>query len=300
MQPENLTRTRTLKHSSESDSGYLSLVCPIASRMVAALLICLWFALPVWCNVDKDRKAAARSLATEIERAQFRKVYVTDFLDSAGARTEKGCFFASAFSTLLSKDTHSFAVVNRIQAQQQIDDLHISPQDIQKPEVLSKVALALGVDAVLVGTATLSPKDAKLLLSLREPASGKEVHSMDYHEHLEPVFDSSFPAAQNEGGRFYYFPGLDGVSQVKCIYCPDPPYSDEMRRNRIQGTVMMSVRVDEKGTITDVRVIKKPDQELAKEAISILKKWRLEPSHDAEGNTVPVRTFIEIGFRLLN
>jgi TonB family protein len=300
MQPENLTRIRTLKHSSESDSGYLSLVCPIASRMVAALLICLWFVLPVWCNVDKDRKAAARSLATEIERAQFHKVYVTDFLDSAGARTEKGCFFASAFSTLLSEDTHSFAVVNRIQAQKQIDDLHISPQDIQKPEVLSKAALVLGVDVVLVGTATLSPKDATLLLSLREAASGKEVHSMDYHEQLKPTFENIFPAAEGESTHIYYFPGLDGVSQVRCIYCPDPSYSDEMRRNKIQGTVLMSVRIDEKGTITDVRVIKKPDKELAKEAVRILTKWRLEPSHDAEGNTVPVRTSIEIGFRLLN
>jgi TonB family protein len=73
-----------------------------------------------------------------------------------------------------------------------------------------------------------------------------------------------------------------------------------MRRNKIQGTVLMSVRIDEKGTITDVRVIKKPDKEPAKEAVSILAKWRIEPSHDAEGNTVPVRTSIEIMFRLLN
>ncbi len=300
MQPENLTGIRTLKHSSESDSGYLSLACPIASRMVAALLICLWFVLPVWCNVDKDRQAAAKSLATEIERAQFHKVYVTDFLDSAGARTEKGCFFASAFSTLLSKDTHSFAVLNRIQAQKQLDEFLISPQDLQRPEVLSKAALALGVDAVLVGTATLSPKDAKLLLSVREAASGKEVHSVDYHEHLEPAFDSSFPAAQSEGGRFYYFPGLDGVSQPKCISCPNPDYTDEARRNRIQGTVVMSASVDEKGTITDARIVKSPNDDLAKLSINILRTWRLEPSHDLEGKAIAVRVLIETNFRLLN
>jgi TonB family protein len=273
---------------------------PFASRMIVALAACLLTMLPAWPNTDKDRKNAVKSLATEIEKAEFHRVYVPDFLDSSGSRTEKGCFLASAFSTDLAKAAHNFEVVNRIHAQQQLNEAHISTQDLQQPESLSKGALAVGADAVLVGTGTITASHVNLLFSLRDAASRKEVYSLNYNEQLKPAFESSFPAVEGESSHFYYFPGLDGVSQPKCIYCPDPPYSDEMRRNKIQGTVLMSVRIDEKGTITDVRVMKKPDKELAKEAVSILAKWRMEPSHDLDGKPVPVRVSVEIGFRLLN
>jgi hypothetical protein len=164
-----------------------------ASRMVCMLAFCLAFVFPSSPNVDEDRKSAVKNLAKEIEHAQFRKIYVPDFLDPSGVRSEKGCFFASVFSTDLAKNAHNFAVVNRIQAQKQLNELHIGAQDLQQPETLSKAAKALGADAVLVGTATISRTDAKLFLSLRDAASGKEVHSMDYHEQVKPTLRTSFP-----------------------------------------------------------------------------------------------------------
>jgi TonB family protein len=268
-------------------------------RAMLVLVVSLCIVSPAWPNADKHRKNAAKSLAKEIELAQFHKVYVLDFLDPSGIRTEKGCFFASTFSTNLAKDAHSFEVVNRIQAQRQLNELHISPQDLQRPEMLSKSAQALGADAVLVGTATISPTEANLLLSLRDAASGKEAHSLDYHEKLERVFESSFPATQGNGDLVYYFPGLDGVSQVKCNYCPNPDYTDEARQNGIEGTVRFSVVVSEKGIISGARVETNPNDSMTKQAVNILEKWRLEPSHDLEGNAVPVRVGLEITFRLL-
>jgi TonB family protein len=255
---------------------------------------------PASPNADRDRKNAAKSFAKEIERAQFHKVYVLDFLDPSGVRAEKGCFFASTFSTNLAKDAHNFGVVNRIQAQKQLDELHISPQDLQRPEILSKAVQALGADAVLVGTATISPTEVKLLLSLRDAASGKEVHSMDYHEKLQSSFEASFPAGRSEDGHLYYFPGLDGISQPKCIRCPNPDYTDEDRRNGIQGSVLISATIDDRGTIADARVVESPHDGLKKRSLNILKDWQMEPSRDLEGNAVPIRTSIEIMFRLLN
>lgn len=269
-------------------------------RVFAALLLCLWIGFPAKSDIEKDRKKAAKNLVEEIERGQFHKVYVPDFLDPSGARTEKGCFFASTFSTNLTKAARNFEVVNRIQAQKKLNELHISPQDLLKPEVLAKTAQAFGADAVLVGTATISPKDASLVLSLRDATSGKEVHPLSYHEKLEPAFDSNFPAVEAEASHVYYFPGLDGVSQPKCLYCPNPDYTDEARREGIQGTVLMSIVLDEKGTIKDARVVKTTDDGLGKQSINILRKWRLEPSRDPEGKAVAVRAPIETMFRLFN
>lgn len=278
---------------------YIKPASHMASRVVGALSICLCLACTSRPDANKDRKKAAKNLAQEVERAQFHKVYIADFLDPAGARTEKGCFFASTFSTNLA-DSHNFEVVNRIQAQKQLNELGISAHDLLQPEMLSKAARALGADGILAGTATITAKDANLVLSLREASSGKEVHSVDYHEKLNPAFEAGFPAAEANSTHVYYFPGLDGVSQPKCIYCPNPDYTDEERQARIEGSVMMSVTVGEKGTIIDARVETNPYDSLTRKTVNILKKWRMEPSRDLEGNPVAVRTSVETVFRMLN
>jgi TonB family protein len=270
----------------------------VASSMVAALAICFWFVIPARSDVDKDRKSAAKNLSKEIEQAHFQRVYVSDFLDVSGTRTEKGCYFASSFSTNLAKNAGKFAVVNRIRAQKQLADLHISAHDLQQSEVLSKAVATLGADAILVGSATISAKNAELSLSLRD-TSGKEVHSLNYQEKLQPGFESSFPATEDANIHAYYFPGLDDVSLPKCIYCPDPEFSDEARRNKMEGSVVVSVRIDEHGTIREVRVVQDPGYGLARQAVNILSRWRLNPSKDPDGNPIPVRATLEVTFRLL-
>jgi TonB family protein len=284
--------------SQKSDSSSRFLVNRSVIAVVIGLIVSLWIPSPAWPNADKDRKAAAKSLAQEIERAQFHKIYVPDFFDPSGVRTEKGCYFASTFSTNLAKSARNFEVVNRIQARKQLDELHISPQDLQQQESLSKAAMALGADAVLVGSANVSPTDARLSLTLRDAASGKEVRSVDYHEQLEFAFEGSFPAAQSDGGRVYFFPGLDGISVPKCISCPYPDYTDEARRNKVQGTVVISVSLNEKGMITDARVLRAPDDGLALQSVNILKKWRLEPARDLDGKAIAARVLIETSFHL--
>ena len=270
----------------------------MASRAIGALLVCLCFACSSWADAGKDRKKAAKSLAQEIERSQLHKVYIADFLDPAGTRTDKGCFFASTFSTNLAKEAHNFEVVNRIQAQKHLNELHISAQDLLQPETFAKAAQALDFDAVVGGAATITAKDANLHLSLRDAASGKEVHSMDYHEKLQPAFDSFFPAIEDGGIHFYYFPGLDGVSQPKCKHCPNPDYTDKARGNKFEGSVMLSVVIDEKGTVQDIRVVEDPGYGLAQKSIDFVRKWRMEPTRDPQGTPVTIRVGIEIVFRL--
>lgn len=267
-------------------------------RVFAALLICLWTSLPAKSDSKKDREKAAKSLAEEIEQAQFHKIYVPDFLDPSRTRTEKGCFFASAFSTDLAKAAHNFKVVNRIAAQKQLNELHISAQDLLQPETLAKAAKALGADAVIVGSATVTAKDADLLFSLRDASSAKEVYALQYHEKLKPTFSADFPAIEVESDHFFYFPNLDGVSNPKCIYCPNPDYTDEARANKFQGSVMLSIVVDEKGAVRDVRVVQDPGSGLAQKSIEALRKWRLEPSRDPQGNPVTIRVAVETVFRL--
>ena len=100
----------------------------------------------------------------------------------------------------------------------------------------------------------------------------------------------------NAGGGVYRIGG--GVSQPVPIYRPDPDYSEEARKAKYQGTVILSIVVDEKGNPRDVRVVKPLGLGLDQKAIEAVAKWRFRPGMK-DGHPVPVYANIEVNFRLL-
>ena len=98
------------------------------------------------------------------------------------------------------------------------------------------------------------------------------------------------------GGGVFRIGG--GVSAPKAIYAPDPEYSEEARKAKFQGTVVLFVVVDEKGNPKDLRVIRPLGLGLDQKAIEAVEKWRFNPGKK-DGKPVPVQATIEVNFRLL-
>ncbi|SRR6266567_1223324 len=270
----------------------------VCTRTLILIVLVLTVAIPSRCNVDKDRKAAAARLAEKIEQLQLHKIYVSDFLDSTGARTEKSRFFASVFSSNLTKQTKGFEVLNRITVQKLLDTASISSGDIEKPETLSKIASTTGADAILFGVITFEKALISLDLSLREASSGKELHRVQYQEHKSPDFEGSFPATSDTSGHIFYFAGLDGVSVPKCIYCPQPSYSSGARERKVTGALLISAHVTERGAVDDSRIVRSLDPDLDEAALRIVKTWKLQPTKDSNGSLVALRVPIEVTFHL--
>src|SRR4029077_550922 len=120
-----------------------------------------------------------------------------DFLDISGARTDKGCYFSSAFATLLKDQGKSFEILNRIDTQKSLLNAGISAANLHTPESLAKLSTAAGVDAVLFGNLVLEKKHATLTLLLREAPSGKELYQTEYRENLDATFEGLFPAVSS-------------------------------------------------------------------------------------------------------
>ena len=99
----------------------------------------------------------------------------------------------------------------------------------------------------------------------------------------------------NTGGGVYAVGG--NVSQPIPIYEPDPPYSEEARKAKYQGTVVLSIIVDAQGAVHNVQVVKPLGLGLDENALRTVKTWKFKP---AERNGVPVavQVTIEISFRL--
>lgn len=88
-----------------------------------------------------------------------------------------------------------------------------------------------------------------------------------------------------------------GVSSPVCLYCPDPDYSEEARKAKYQGTVVLWAIVDESGHVRNIEVVQSLGLGLDKEAVRAVQNWIFEPSRK-DGEPVPVAINIEVHFRL--
>lgn len=100
----------------------------------------------------------------------------------------------------------------------------------------------------------------------------------------------------NIGGGAYRIGG--GVSAPSVLFKVEPEYSEEARKAKFQGTVVLSVVVDEKGNPKDLKVMRALGLGLDQKAIEAVEKWKFRPGLK-DGRAVPVYATIEVNFRLL-
>ncbi|HMI51851.1 MAG TPA: energy transducer TonB [Candidatus Saccharimonadales bacterium] len=98
------------------------------------------------------------------------------------------------------------------------------------------------------------------------------------------------------GGAFRA--GVNGVGVPVCLYCPYPQYSDEARKAKYQGTVVLLVTITPDGRAIDIQVVKGPGLGLEEKAIEAVKGWKFKPAAGPSGKIVAVRVPIEVTFRL--
>ncbi|MDX1584368.1 MAG: energy transducer TonB [Thermoanaerobaculia bacterium] len=93
-----------------------------------------------------------------------------------------------------------------------------------------------------------------------------------------------------------YTPG-GNVTPPVAVYKPEPGYTEDARKARTQGIVILEMIVDEKGEVRDVKVLKPLPNGLTDEAIKAVKGWRYRPGL-LDGEPVPVIFNVSVSFRL--
>lgn len=97
------------------------------------------------------------------------------------------------------------------------------------------------------------------------------------------------------GGGPYRVGG--GVSAPKALYSPDPEYSEEARKAKYQGTVVLWVVVGPDGHPRDIRVQRSLGLGLDEKAVEAVRQWKFEPARK-DGSPVAVQINVEVNFRL--
>jgi TonB family protein len=88
-----------------------------------------------------------------------------------------------------------------------------------------------------------------------------------------------------------------GVSAPKEIYAPEPEYSEEARKVKHMGTVVLQLVVGSDGLPRDIRVVRTLGLGLDEKAIEAVRKWRFEPAKK-DGKPVAALVSVEVDFHL--
>ena len=97
------------------------------------------------------------------------------------------------------------------------------------------------------------------------------------------------------GGGAYRVGG--GVSAPRVLFSPDPEYSEEARKAKYQGTVVLWVVVGPDGRPRDIRVQRTLGLGLDEKAIEAVRQWKFDPARK-NGQPVAVQINVEVNFRL--
>jgi TonB family protein len=88
-----------------------------------------------------------------------------------------------------------------------------------------------------------------------------------------------------------------GVSAPKAIYAPDPEYSEEARKVKHMGTVVLWLVVGPDGKPRDIKVLRTLGLGLDEKAIEAVRNWRFEPAMK-DNKPVAVQINVEVNFHL--
>jgi TonB family protein len=89
-----------------------------------------------------------------------------------------------------------------------------------------------------------------------------------------------------------------GLVNPRPIYKVEPQYTEDAKNAKIQGSVTLSLEINEQGQPQDIKVTRSLDPGLDQQAMDAVSQWQFAPA-TKDGAPVPFTAFVEVNFRLL-
>lgn len=94
------------------------------------------------------------------------------------------------------------------------------------------------------------------------------------------------------------YKSLGITEEPRLLHSEEPEYSDEARKARTQGSVLLAIEVDVNGRVANIRVVKSLGLGLDEKAKEAVLKWRFRPAM-AGGRPVTAPAQVQVTFHLL-
>ena len=94
------------------------------------------------------------------------------------------------------------------------------------------------------------------------------------------------------------YKGGDGITLPVLLHQVDPEYSEEARKTKYSGSVLLRIDVDATGQARNIRVVRSVGLGLDEKAAEAVARWIFRPG-TKDGKPVAVEALVEVSFRLL-
>jgi TonB family protein len=91
--------------------------------------------------------------------------------------------------------------------------------------------------------------------------------------------------------------GSGKASSPSCFYMPNPPYTEQARAAKFEGTVQVEGTVTVKGRIENIKILKSPGLGLDDQILQTMRQWRCRAATGPSGEPIPATIPFEISFR---
>jgi protein TonB len=88
-----------------------------------------------------------------------------------------------------------------------------------------------------------------------------------------------------------------GVSAPVVLFAPEPEFSEEARKAKVAGNVLVYLQVDATGHPTHVRVLKGIGLGLDEKAVEAVRQYKFKPAME-NGKPVAVEMNVEVNFQI--
>ena len=88
-----------------------------------------------------------------------------------------------------------------------------------------------------------------------------------------------------------------GVSQPELIYKVDPEFSEEARKAKFMGIVLVNLIVDANGNPENVHILRGVGMGLDEKAVEAVRQYKFKPAREG-GKPVPVELNVEVNFQI--
>jgi len=99
------------------------------------------------------------------------------------------------------------------------------------------------------------------------------------------------------GGGISQGPPERNVTPPRAIFQPNPEYSEQARKKKIHGVVVLSLTVTVDGTVRDIKVVNGLGYGLDEKAVQAVSRWKFNPALK-DGEPIDKEITVEVDFHL--
>lgn len=233
-------------------------------------------------------------------------ILVANFTGRSGSTSILGMQMADELSQMLGAQQTAIHVIDRSQLRAFFEQQRIPSKDLQQEKALQWLGKQLRATTVLEGAIQEQGGSVRVRVNLRScdkdrqgPFEEVRIPYPDIEAGLrlaEP-FPMDPPPLSSSSIPMITKAGAGGVDAPRCVYCPQPSYTDPGRAAKFQGTILLDVVVSQEGQMKEARIVRGLPFGLNESAMNIIQSWRFKPAMRA-GEPIQAAVMIEVSFHL--